>query len=326
MSLPPPRRALLVVNPRASRAVEHRDGVAGLLERRGIAVERLAPGCPGALAARVREAGDRVDCVVVGGGDGSLHRAVPALLESRLPLGILPLGTANDLARTLAIPADPEAAAEVIHRGALRAIDLGRVDGEPFLNVASLGIGSRVTRRLSRRDKRRFGALSYPLHALAAVRAARPFRVEIDCDGETERLRALQVFVGNGPHYGGGMTIDAGTRIDDGRLAVCAIEAQPLFGLLRLVPHLWRGSARESEGARVRRAERVRILTSRRLRVSADGEPCGRSPCRFDVMAGALRVFVPEDATPGAGPPATTTGTDAPPASDAPPPSDTEAR
>lgn len=185
------------------------------------------------------------------------------------------------------------------------------MNGEPFFNVASLGIGSRVTRRLGRRDKRRLGVLSYPLHALAVVRESRPFRVEIDCDGDTERLRALQVFVGNGPHYGGGMTIDAGTRIDDGRLAVCVVEAQGLLGLVRLVPHLWRGSAGESDGARVRRAERVRILTSRRLPVSADGELCGRSPCHFDVMAGAVRVFVPEDATPApdTGLPATGRGT-----------------
>lgn len=119
----PPRRALLVANPRASRTAERHDAIAALLERRGIAVETPPPDRDGGLLACVREARDRVDCVVVGGGDGTLHRAAPALAESRLPLGILPLGTANDLARALAIPADPDAAAGVVARGALWRID-----------------------------------------------------------------------------------------------------------------------------------------------------------------------------------------------------------
>ena len=150
----------------------------------------------------VRAYAGKVDLVIAAGGDGTLTGAVDGLVESGLPLGVLPLGTANDLARTLDLPADPVAAADVIVAGHQRRIDLGWVNGTHFFNVASIGLSTGITRRLSRESKSRWGVFAYPMAAFSVVTRARPFRAEIVADGEISKVKTVQVAVGNGRYYG----------------------------------------------------------------------------------------------------------------------------
>ena len=110
-----------------------------VLRRGGMDIEEMSCGGAADLGRAVRERAGTVDIVIVGGGDGTLNCTAPSLIETGLPLGILALGTANDLARTLSIGADPVAAAEIIVAGHERRIDLGEVNGHPFFNVASMG-------------------------------------------------------------------------------------------------------------------------------------------------------------------------------------------
>ena len=140
---PQPRRALLVFNENSRQGGEASDAAVAVLERGGIQLQRETCEGPNQLAAAIRKIAKSVNLVVLGGGDGTLNSAAHALMETDLPLGILPLGTANDLARTLRIPSDPAAAAEIIVAGHSRWIDLGEVNGKPFFNVASLGLSAR---------------------------------------------------------------------------------------------------------------------------------------------------------------------------------------
>lgn len=117
----------------------------------------------------IRSMRGRVDRVILGGGDGTLNPSAAGLRDSGLPLGILPLGTANDLARTLGVPEDPERAAAVIADGRTTRLDLGYVNGRPFFNVASLGLSVDITRRLTKVMKRRWGRLAYPIAAAAVI-------------------------------------------------------------------------------------------------------------------------------------------------------------
>ncbi|MBY0514894.1 MAG: hypothetical protein K2P78_13385, partial [Gemmataceae bacterium] len=145
------RRALLVVN-RGSRSGEASHAAAVRhLTRLGFDLVDAAPQAPVADAIRTHAAG--VELVVLGGGDGTLNAAADALAAAGKPVGVLPLGTANDLARTLGLPTDLAAAAQVIADGHTRRIDLGRVNGRPFFNVASIGLSVAVTRRLSKGSK-----------------------------------------------------------------------------------------------------------------------------------------------------------------------------
>jgi YegS/Rv2252/BmrU family lipid kinase len=248
---------------------------------------------PDQLPGLVRELAGQVDRAVLGGGDGTLNAAIPGLLATGLPLGVIPLGTANDLARTLNIPLDPVAAAQVIAAGRRRRIDLGEVNGHPFFNVASIGFGVDLTRALTRDAKRRFGSLGYAVAALRVLRRLRPFTAEIAHDGIRHVTRTVHVAVGNGRHYGGGMTVTEDARIDDGRLDLYSLEVASFWRLLLLLPALRSGRHHAWAEIRALAGQEIEIRTRRRRSVNTDGEITTRTPARFRVLPGALEVFVP---------------------------------
>lgn len=246
-------------------------------------------------ATAIRRHRDRIDRIVVAGGDGSVNRALTPVLESGLPLGVVPMGTANDLARTLELPRDVVGACRVIAAGGLRRIDVGRVNNRHFLNVANIGLGVEVTRRLSGESKRRLGVLAYLYSAIDAVKAVRPFHVEIRCDDRIEHLRAVQVAVGNGCFYGGGMRISHQAAIDDHTLDLYALGPQSVTRLAALVPALRSGRLHEPESVLTMRGRKIDVHTHRPRTVTADGEWAGKTPARFRVLARALQVYVPRD-------------------------------
>jgi diacylglycerol kinase (ATP) len=177
------------------------------------------------------------------------------------PLGIIPLGTANGLARTLGVPLDPEEAALIAATGRRRRIDLGEVNGHPFFNVASIGFGVDLTRALTRDSKRRFGLNGYAVAALRALRRLRPFRAEIVHGNARHISRTVHVAVGNGRHYGGGMIVAEHARIDDGQLDVYSLEVKSIWRLLLLLPALRSGRHRAWSEIRTLAGEEIEIRT-----------------------------------------------------------------
>lgn len=290
----PARRALLLVNPNSRSGRDAASAVEAALGGAGLHVTSLACDSPGAMADAIRARAASLDLVVVGGGDGTLNCVAPAVMDTKLPLGIVPLGTANDLARTLGLPTAPEAAASVIAAGHTRRIDLGEVNGHPYFNVASIGFGVDLTRALTRDAKRRWGVLGYAVAALRAARRLRPFTAWIEHGGRTEMSRTVHVSVGNGRHYGGGMTVSEAARIDDGRLDVHSLEVSGLLGLVRLLPALKTGRNRDWAQIKTLEGEDILVRTRRTRSVNADGEIVSETPARFRVLRGAIRVFVLE--------------------------------
>lgn len=247
-----------------------------------------------AVAAIIAEAAAGCDLVVVGGGDGTLSSAADAVLASGLPLGILPMGNANDLARTLGIPASLGEACRVIAVGHRRRIDLGQVNGRHFFNVASVGLSVAIADRLTGEIKQRWGVLGYLGCAWEAMHAPTHFHARIVADGaaaiETE---AIQLAVGNGRHYGGGMTIIDDATIDDGRLDFYALPPQPRWRLLTLLGVLRWGKHRRVAGIHVLHGRRIAIDTVPPMKVNVDGEVTQTTPVEFRVVPGALSVFAP---------------------------------
>jgi diacylglycerol kinase (ATP) len=285
------RRALLIVNPNSRSGDAALDEATGRLAEGGIdIVATYRDGAAGVGAELTRY---RPDLVVVGGGDGTLNACATPLIEADLPLGILPLGTGNDLARTLGLPSTLAEAAAVIAEGHLMRIDVGNVNGLPFLNVASIGMSAQLAEELTGDVKRRFGALGYALAGLRTLMRARPFRARIKSPSRSVDVRTLQIAVGNGRHYGAGMTVASTARIDDQLLDLYSIETARIWRLALMFRALRTGRHIEWPDVRAERAARFEVSTKRRMPVNVDGELLTETPAQFSIRPGALAVHVP---------------------------------
>lgn len=297
------RRALLLVNRNSRRAPELMEtAVARLDAHEDLEIVLVDCDDPDRLSDIIVAHRESVDMVVLGGGDGTMNAAARGLIETGLPLGILPLGTANDLARTLAIPEDLDAAADLILAGETRTIDCGEVNGRPFFNVASIGLSATLARTLTKDVKRRFGKFGYALTAARVIVGARPFHATIEGGGPRTRVSTLQIAVGNGRFYGGGMAVDADAHIDDATLKLYSLEMRSAFGLARIANAFRTGAHGAADTVRARSGDHFTVTTNRPRSVDADGEIITKTPATFRVLPAAVRVFAPARA-PGLAPP-----------------------
>mgnify|MGYP000160610913 CR=1 FL=1 len=236
-----------------------------------------------------------VDLVIIGGGDGTLNRIVDVLLETQLPLGILPLGTANDLARTLSLPLTIPAACQAIAANNIRYIDLGCVNGKHFFNVASLGLSVGITRRLSAGAKQRWGVLAYAVTAMQVISQTRPFHAEIRANGESISVKTLQIAVGNGRYYGGGLAVASDAAIDDQRLDLYSLEVQRWWQMIPLLLTMRRGEHATLPWVRGIQAQAIEIYTRKPHDINTDGELTSETPATFRVVPKALAVLAPQN-------------------------------
>jgi YegS/Rv2252/BmrU family lipid kinase len=256
-----------------------------LLERESVHREHLAP--------LIRAHAGEVDRVILGGGDGTLNAAIGGLIDTRLPLGILPLGTANDLARTLGLPLDLPQAARIIAAGRTRAIDVGRVNDRYFFNVASLGLSVELTRELTPERKRRWGKLGYTLAMLRVLLRARPFSAVIRANGEVHRVKTLQIAIGNGHYYGAGLSVEESAAIDDGLLDVYSLELRHPWKLALIYPAFRRGRHKRWPEVRTFACEGLELRTRKPRPINTDGELTTATPAQFRILRNAVTVYVP---------------------------------
>jgi diacylglycerol kinase (ATP) len=287
------RRALLLVNRLSRSGDADLSAAVGCLQAAGLEVLPFAIERPQDIPTLIRAHRCRVDLVIVGGGDGSMNAAADAVLEIGVPMAVLPLGTANDLARTLGIPSALEEACAVAANGLRHRIDLGEVNGKHFFNVASIGLSVAVAHMIDAETKRRWGTAGYALTVVKALRDHRPFRVRIRCDGRFLQVRSIQIAVGNGRHYGGGLTVASDAAIDDHMLDLYSIGPTGLLRLALLAPALRTGRHGEFEGVHLLRGRHIELETSRPMPVNTDGEVTTHTPAVFRILPAALEMMVP---------------------------------
>lgn len=294
------RRVALVVNSRSRTGeqafVEARDHLTSL----GVVVEAGYPvHDPVRLPETVREIlTEGCDLLVLGGGDGTVSSVVDFLAHQDTVLGLLPLGTANDFARTLHVPADIREACETIATGKVVDVDLGLAGDNYFVNLASVGMSVGVTQALSPQLKKRAGALAYPVAAVRAFLRHQHFSARLTFpDGDHEPLeldQLMQVAVGNGRFYGGGNIVAPGAGIDDHALDVYAIPQGRHRDLLGVARSFRSGGFTQQENVIHRTTRRVLLETDPVQQVNIDGEVVASTPQEFTVARNALKVLVPQ--------------------------------
>ncbi len=294
-------RAVLIVNTGARQGRQRVGEARRLLQAAGVTVHAsYAPRKPARLPEIVRAAlAGGCDLIILGGGDGSVSAVVGELVGHATPLGLLPLGTANDFARGLGIPDDLEEACAAIARGKVVPVDLGLADQRHYVNVVTMGLGAEVIKSNSARRKRLLGPLAYPLATLLALRHYRPFAATLTFPAgdhpPASYNRLVQIAVGNGRFHGGGTKVAPAAQADDGMLDVYAIEMHSWWALAGIAWSLKSGRQVWREDVPYWRTRQVQIAAHPTPSANVDGELADQPPKVFTVARGVLRVLVPRE-------------------------------
>lgn len=289
--LQPPRRVMLLANAKS------RSGDANAAENAlvaaGLSVVRIAPQKRSDITAYIVAHAAEADAIVAAGGDGTMNAVIDGVIATGLPLGVMPMGTANDLARTLDLPLDDlKACASVIARGLRRRIDVGDVNGETFFNVASIGLSAELAMELTPERKKRFGKLAYAITALKVLSRARPFSATIRTKDGEQRVKTMQIAVGNGLYYGGGNAVEENATIDDGHLDLYSLEFSDVWKLALMALDFRAGKHGMWQEVRTEKCVAFEIITRKPRPVNADGEILTHTPATFSIRPKALEVFV----------------------------------
>jgi YegS/Rv2252/BmrU family lipid kinase len=239
--------------------------------------------------------------VVAAGGDGTVGTVADAIAHTTAVLGVLPLGTSNDFARSLGIPVGPEQAAALLARGKVSTVDLGRLitaDGRSrhFVHAATIGLNVNFAKLATRASIRaHLGRLTYAAAALAALSEHPTFECDLHYRDRSEHFTLSQLSVINAPVFGGALGMRVGGDLDDRLLDVLAFEALPVHRLALAALFLLLRVKRHVRGVHALHLTSLTVRTERTLDVALDGEVAGTVPGDFEVAGEALRVVTPLD-------------------------------
>jgi diacylglycerol kinase (ATP) len=293
----------IIVNPNAGSAGDLEAVKAALGERPGTEIRFSEK--QGDAEDLAREAARRgVRTVVAAGGDGTLNEVLNGLAEDfaggpgRVRLGLLPLGTGNDFARSIGVPADLGAALAVLDAGRTRRIDVALAsfrDGHRyFLNMSAGGFSSAVSEKADE-AKERWGPLAYMRGAVDALPELEAFAAKITLSGaETIRMEIYNLVISNGRYVAAGIPVAPQAELDDGLLDVMIAPATALPNLALLLPQVLLGRHLDSDLLLFRKAARIEIESSPPMVFNVDGEILSQEPALFAVLPRALKMVVGE--------------------------------
>jgi YegS/Rv2252/BmrU family lipid kinase len=288
------RELALFLNPAAAggRAARALPAVTAELEHLGVSYRTLDTRSLDHARDEALLAAAEGETVVAIGGDGLVGTLAGALKETNGSLGIVPGGRGNDLARVLGIPSEPREAARLVVQGGERLIDVGDVDGVPFVGIASMGFDSDAN-RIANEARLVKGNLVYLYAGLRTLAGWKHATFEVKVDGKVHTVTGYSVAVANSKAYGGGMYLAPHAELDDGRLDVMLSEADSKLHHLTLMPKVFKGTHVDDPYIHWLSGSVVEVTADRPFTVYADGDPIGELPARIGVSKQSLRVIAP---------------------------------
>jgi len=289
------RHILIIVNPAAGRArfSERRlRRFVAALERQGCTVVlRRAGPSPGQVERLAGQAEPGFEAIVAAGGDGTISAVVNGLGGRAVPFGVLPLGSANVLAREIRLPRAPEALASLITTGPVSPIWLGRVGERAFVMMASAGFDSEIVAALSPELKRRVGRLAFAWGFLVRLWHCPACELTVRADGV--EYRAAAVVAAKGRHYAGPFVVAPGADLAEPVLELVLLDRRGRWAMLRYATALFLGRVPRLGDIAIVRARQASVAGNRALPVQADGEIVGELPITLAVADRPLLLIRP---------------------------------
>jgi diacylglycerol kinase (ATP) len=291
-------KTCIILNPSAG-SVQHVDEIVARLGRLPNAEIRVT-GRRGSAARFARTAiRQGRETIIAAGGDGTLNEVINGIGENvaKARVGLIPLGTGNDFARTIGVPTDLEAAIDLIATKKTRAVDLVRVTSDEvryFVNVSAGGFSGLVDEKLTSEMKKTWGPLAYLRGAAAALCDLRAYRTTLAFDNSDSLMLDLyNVVVANGRYVAGGRMIAPEASLDDGLLDIVLIPQRPAADLAVLAAQMAMGTHLTSDAVVFRRAAKLTVNSKPGMWFNVDGELVGNEPARFEILPRALRFIAP---------------------------------
>lgn len=283
-----------IVNPAAGNqhALKVQTMLKQELDKRGIDCRFVRTEKPGHATDLARQAASADDCtgVVSVGGDGTAFEVACGLMNTGVPMGIIPAGTGNDFIKTVGLPKKPLDALEFILTHDARPVDVGGLNDRLFLNVCGTGFDVTVLDYTTAAKKYCRGLLPYLIGLIRGIAHYKPVYVRFTADGHTEEREVLICSIANGRFFGGGIAICPEASADDGLLDLVIAEHQPRWKLPFLVPSLLMGRIDKFSFTTHKRCREVEIY-SKSMRLNIDGEITNIDSAKFSVLQGALKLY-----------------------------------
>lgn len=284
---------VLVINLQSRQSQQYYDQLIKLFQNSNIVVDRVYKVKKGtnivSTIKRIVELKPKL--VIVGAGDGTVSDVVDGLVNTKIELGILPLGTTNNFARSIGIPLDIKKAVEKIAKGRARLVDLGSVNGDLFSNIAGIGLSAEIASTVDNKLKLKYGRLAYAYTGLRLLLRHRPFHASIRSANENLAInvKTHQLIIANGKYHAG-KEIAYDAKPDSRELVVFKLGGTSRISLLWHLLDFYIGNRRAVADTSFFIAKKITISTDRPVAIELDGETKEFTPANIAIRTGAILV------------------------------------
>jgi len=291
------RKSVLLVNSDARRGLEWYEHARTKLASEGLNlvsstaytdVEKLIADAKAAVH-------EKIPLLIVGGGDGTLSAVAGLVANSHSAMAVLPLGTANEFARDLHIPLTVDGACDVISKGRIIHVDLGKIQDRFFVNVATAGLTTKIAEQLTKPMKKRFGRFAYAFAVFGGLRNLTPFQATLTTENGKIEFECLQLVIGNGRLHAGPFPVLPKAGLRQGKFSIYALKGNRRSELLLYALMLPGGHHAMLSEIHSQYARKGTLVANPRVRTTVDGEILCRTPVKFECLPSALKVIAPAD-------------------------------